>query len=107
LASVSSRASKKNPIKNLKICTYYFEWSTTNFKETTMIDRGLASLEESGVPDPHVFGPPGSESTRQRHGSRSGSFYHQTKLLRKSSIPTVVITFGLISNFFSSFLLAS
>ncbi len=41
-------------------------------------------------PDPHVFGPPGSESTTQRYGSGSGSgsFYHHAKILRKTLIPT-------------------
>jgi hypothetical protein len=43
-------------------------------------------------PDPHVFGPPGS--TGQRYGSgsgsRSGSFYHQAKIVRKTLIPTVL-----------------
>jgi hypothetical protein len=32
--------------------------------------------------DPHVFGPPGSESTSQRYGS--GSFYYQAKIVRKT-----------------------
>ncbi len=46
--------------------------------------------------DPHVFGPPGSESISKRYGSRSGSgsgsgsFYHQAKILRKTLIPTVL-----------------
>jgi hypothetical protein len=31
------------------------------------------------LPDPHVFGPPGS-----------GSFYHQAKIVRKNLIPTVL-----------------
>ncbi len=39
-------------------------------------------------PDPHVFGPPGSFS--HRYGSRSGSFYHQAKIVRKTLIPTVL-----------------
>ncbi len=37
--------------------------------------RGLPG----SVPDPHVFGPPGS-----------GSFYHQAKIVRKTLIPTVL-----------------
>ncbi len=45
-------------------------------------------------PDPHVFGPPGSESrfTSQMYVSESGSgsFYHQGKIVRKTLIPTVL-----------------
>jgi hypothetical protein len=32
-------------------------------------------------PDPHVFGTP---------GSRSGSFYHQAKIVRKTLIPNAL-----------------
>ncbi len=32
---------------------------------------------------PYVFGPPGSGSVSQRYSSRSGSFYHQAKIVRK------------------------
>jgi hypothetical protein len=39
-------------------------------------------------PDPYVFGPPGSGSVSQRHGS--GSLYHQAKIVRKTLIPTVL-----------------
>jgi hypothetical protein len=35
----------------------------------------------------YVFGPPGSGSISQRHGS--GSFYHRAKIVRKALIPTV------------------
>jgi hypothetical protein len=45
-------------------------------------------------PDPYVFGPPGSGSgsISQRHGSGSGSFYHQAKkVVRKTLIPTVLL----------------
>ncbi len=47
-------------------------------------------------PDPHVFGPPGSGSTSQTNGSGSGScsgsgsFYHHTKIVRKTLIITVL-----------------
>jgi hypothetical protein len=45
-------------------------------------------------PDPHVFGPPGSESgsISQRYGSesRSGSFYHLAKKVRKTLIPSAL-----------------
>jgi hypothetical protein len=44
----------------------------------------------SSVPDPHVFGPPGSEFISQRYGSGSGSFYHQAKIVRKTLILTVL-----------------
>jgi hypothetical protein len=37
------------------------------------------------VADPHDFGPPGSGSVSQSYGS----FYHQAKLVRKTSVPTV------------------
>ncbi len=40
------------------------------------------------VPDPHVFRPPGSGSMSQMYGSVS--FYHQTKIVRKTLIPTVL-----------------
>ncbi len=47
-------------------------------------------------PDPHVFGPPGSGSISQGYGFGSGSFYQQTKIVRKTFIPTVFVTsFGL------------
>jgi hypothetical protein len=36
------------------------------------------------------FGPPGSGSFSQRHGSESGSFYYQPKIVRKTLIPTVL-----------------
>jgi hypothetical protein len=38
------------------------------------------------------FGPSGSgsESFGQRHGSGSGFFYHQAKIVRKTLIPTVL-----------------
>jgi hypothetical protein len=48
-------------------------------------DYGFSSVPD---PDPHVFGPPGSESIRQRYGS--GSFYHKAKIVRKTLIPTVL-----------------
>jgi hypothetical protein len=44
-------------------------------------------------PDLYVFGPPGSVSGSigQRHGSGSGSFYRQAKIVRKALISTVLI----------------
>jgi hypothetical protein len=46
----------------------------------------------STVPDPHVFGPPGSGSASQRYGSGSGSgfFYHQAKIVRKTLTPILL-----------------
>jgi hypothetical protein len=38
-------------------------------------------------PDPHVFGPPGYGSIRQRYRSGSWSFYHHAKIVRKSEKP--------------------
>jgi hypothetical protein len=38
-------------------------------------------MQEDSVPDPLVFGPPGSGSIIRRYGSGSGSFYHQAKTL--------------------------
>ncbi len=45
----------------------------------------------TSVPDPHVFGPPGS-----------GSFYHNAKLVRKTLIPTILwlfLTFLSLENY--------
>jgi hypothetical protein len=52
---------------------------------------GSFRLLLSSVPDPdsHALGPPGSGSISQRYGS--GSFYHQAKIVRKTTfIPTVL-----------------
>jgi hypothetical protein len=40
------------------------------------------------VYSPYVFGTPGSGSISPSYGSGSGSFYHQTKIIRKTWIPT-------------------
>jgi hypothetical protein len=55
--------------------TYYRNWE--------------AGKQCSGVPDPQVFGPPGSGSGSQRYGS----FHHQAKILRKSLISVVLWLF--------------
>jgi hypothetical protein len=52
-----------------------------------------------GPSDPYVFGHPGSGSINQRYGSRSGSFHHQEKIVRKALIPTVL---RLLFDFLSS-----
>jgi hypothetical protein len=44
----------------------------------------LLSLYKSRVPDPLVFGPPGSGSVTLRYGTGSGFFYHEEKLSRKN-----------------------
>ncbi len=49
-------------------------------------DQAVSQVLPSSVPDPHVFGPPGSGSISQR----SGSFYHQAKIVRKTLISTVL-----------------
>ena len=50
--------------------------------------------------DPHVFGTSGSgsRSTSQRYGSKSGSFYHQAKIVRKTLVSTFL---WLLYHFFS------
>ncbi len=49
---------------------------------------GTQAISVADPDDPYVFGPPGSGSVSQRYGS--GSFNHQAKLVRKTSIPTVL-----------------
>jgi hypothetical protein len=51
----------------------------------------VTSVPDPDPPDPHVFGPPGSGSTSQRY--RSGSFYHNAKIVRKTFIPTTLRLF--------------
>jgi hypothetical protein len=41
-------------------------------------------------PDQHVFGPPGSGSGSSSTRYGSGSFYNQTKIVRKTLILTVL-----------------
>jgi hypothetical protein len=41
--------------------------------------------------DPYVFGPPRSASGSNSQRYRSGFFYHQAKIVRKSLIPTVLL----------------
>jgi hypothetical protein len=62
-------------------------WSHLNLGPCTGPDVGCFSFADPD-PDPYVFGPPGSRSVIQIYGS--GSFYHQAKILRKTSIPTVL-----------------
>ncbi len=48
---------------------------TIFMSDLSMVEKWLAetSVADPDPPDPHVFGPPGSGSTRQRYGSGSGS----------------------------------
>jgi hypothetical protein len=52
-----------------------------------MVCGSVADPDPNPVPDPHVFGPPGSGSISQRYGS--GSFYQPAKIVRKTLIPTI------------------
>ncbi len=49
--------------------------------------------------DPYVFGPPGSGSSSQRYGSGSRSFYHHTKIVKKSwfCLPFLWLLFDFLS----------
>jgi hypothetical protein len=51
--------------------------------------------------DPYVFGPPGSGTISTGSRSGTGSFYHQAKIVRETSIPTV-----LFCDFFMTFYLS-
>jgi hypothetical protein len=50
-------------------------------------------IDSVPVPDPYVFGPPGSGSVSHKYGSGSGSFHHQAKIVRKTLISTVLSLF--------------
>jgi hypothetical protein len=47
-----------------------------------------SSVADPDLPDPYVYGPPGSGSVSQRYGS--GSFYHQVKIVINTLIPIVL-----------------
>jgi hypothetical protein len=53
-------------------------WSGSSKAKTSVADPN------PDPPDPHVFGPPGSGSFRQRYVFGSGSFYHQAKENKKN-----------------------
>jgi hypothetical protein len=63
-------------------------------KEKTIPDssRPTRVADPDAIPDPYVFGPPGSGSISQMYGpgsgSGSGSFYHQAKKEEKTMIST-------------------
>jgi hypothetical protein len=42
-----------------------------------------SSVADPDPQDPYFYGPPGSGSISHLYGSGSGSFYHQTKIVRK------------------------
>ncbi len=60
-------------------------------KDEKKIITGSVPDPDPKPPDPRVFWPPGSESTRQRYGS--GSFYHHAKIIRKTLNPTILWLF--------------
>jgi hypothetical protein len=55
-----------------------------NSKTRHLFVAPWAGVRVNSVPDPHVFGPPGSGSTCQRYGSGAGSFCQQAKIVRKT-----------------------
>ncbi len=52
----------------------------------------IASIPDPDPPDPHVLGPPGSESGFISQCYGSGSLYQQAKTVRKTLIPTGFVT---------------
>jgi hypothetical protein len=56
----------------------------------SMRTRALKSGVADPDLDPYVLGPPGSGSgsISDGHGSESGSFFQQAKIVRKTLIPT-------------------
>jgi hypothetical protein len=65
---------------------YNLPQTRKNFPLPTLI----IGVPDPDPPDPHVFGPPGSDSISQRYASGSGFFYQQAKIVRKTLIPTVL-----------------
>ncbi len=55
-------------------------------------DWYISSSVPDPHPDPYIFGPPGSASgsVSHKYGSGSGSFHHQTKIVRKTLISTIL-----------------
>ncbi len=60
-----------------------------NSQEYIPVAIKKSSVADPDQEDPYVFGPSGSGSISQR----SGSFYHQSKIVRKTLIPTVLWLF--------------
>ncbi len=75
-----------------------FTFSDTKIQKIAPMTRKNSSVADPDtnpdpdLPDPHVFGPPGSGSISPRYGSGSGSgsFYHHAKIVRKTLIPTIL-----------------
>ncbi len=69
-----------------------------SYKESCSGYIELCDSVADPIPDPQVFGPPGSGSNSQRYGPRSGSytesgsgsFYHHAKIVRKTLIPNIL-----------------
>jgi hypothetical protein len=64
---------------------------TLCFKGSRLISYVTTSVADpdSNPSDPYVFGRLGSGSIFQRYGSRSGYFYHQANIVRKTLIPSI------------------
>jgi hypothetical protein len=56
--------------QNIELTTYYLDLGMT---------ASLLVFSGTSVPDPDVFGPPGSGSVIYLYGSRSGPFHQQAK----------------------------
>ncbi len=61
-------------------------------KKLIKVGSSVPHPDPNPDPDPLVFGllESGSGPTSQRHGSGSGSFYHQAKIARKTLAPSVL-----------------
>ncbi len=81
---------EKSVVIDLLVDTYVFPQEKSC---SSPLKSFFTSVADPNLPDPHVFGPPGSGSISERYGSESGSgsFCHQAKILRKTLIPTTGI----------------
>ncbi len=70
-------------------------WTIKNNNNFSREKKSKKGHVTNSVPDPHVFGPPGSGSTSLRYGSGSGSgfFYHHAKIVRKTLISSILWLF--------------
>jgi hypothetical protein len=69
--------------------TYGVYLIQTNELGLLLLSSSAPDPDPNPDPDPHVFGPPGSRFVSQR----SGSFYYQAKIERKTLIPNVFFFF--------------
>jgi hypothetical protein len=77
---ISSLEKERNQVSSVLMCCSLLLRSSTKF--WGMIARTVPDPNlDPDPPDSHVFGPPGSGSINQRHGS--GFFCHQAKIVRK------------------------